>query len=388
MRAALDDSLSAAAHKSASRRIASLDWARGIMLVASVLSNSLIAPPKWFDHARWSGIHPIDIIFPMFVTLSGCGLAFAMHRRVNPGPLSRRFAVLMLVGLAYNAVMAWSLDVATWRVTGVLQLYAVLVALMGVLHLVTRSWRGWAALTVILAVAHTTLLGLYARSCPAGVLTRECNPSGPLDSLLVGANHIYALGQAGHDPEGLVAILGALVSAAAGATVGHLLLGLRGRGPRAAWPWLPPTLALGGTAAGFLLLIVALRLLAVPLGLELAFVKRIWTAPFALLIAALTTMLLLVGHLLLDREPALRGVERASFPLLALGRNSLLVYFGSHILMSLLRRPIGEAPSIVERYSAVMASPVVAQVVWSGALLAFWTTLAAGFHWRGIYLRP
>ena len=126
MRAALDDSLSAAAHKSASRRIASLDWARGIMLVASVLSNSLIAPPKWFDHARWSGIHPIDIIFPMFVTLSGCGLAFAMHRRVKPGPLARRFAVLMLVGLAYNAVMAWSLDVATWRVTGVLQLYAVL----------------------------------------------------------------------------------------------------------------------------------------------------------------------------------------------------------------------------------------------------------------------
>lgn len=388
MRAALDETSGAAVHKPASRRITSLDWARGIMLIASVGSNSLIDPPTWFDHARWSGIHPIDVIFPMFVTLSGCGLAFAMHRRVKAGPLARRFAVLMLVGLAYNAVMAWSLDVATWRVTGVLQLYAVLVALMGVLHLVTRSWRGWAALTVILAVAHTTLLGLYARSCPAGVLTRECNPSGPLDTLLFGANHIYALGQAGHDPEGLIAILGALVSAAAGATVGHLLLGFHGRGRRVVRPWLRPTLALCATAAGFLLLVVALRVPAVALGFELTFVKRVWTAPFALLIAALTTMLLLAGHLLLDREPALRGVERASFPLLALGRNSLLVYFGSHILMSLLRRPLGEAPSIVERYSAAMASPLGAQVLWSAVLLVFWIGLATLFHRRGIYLRP
>jgi predicted acyltransferase len=386
MRAALDDSLSAAAHKSASRRIASLDWARGIMLVASVVSNSLIAPPKWFEHARWSGIHPVDVIFPMFVTLSGCGLAFAMHRRVKVGPLARRFVVLMVVGLAYNAILAWSVDVATWRVTGVLQLYAVLVVLMGLLHLVTRSWRGWAVLTVILAVAHTLVLGLYARSCPSGVLTRECNPSGPLDSLLFGANHIYALGQAGHDPEGLVAILGALVSAAAGATVGHLLLSLTGGGETR--PRLRSVAALCAAAAGFLLLIVALRVPAVALGFELTFVKRVWTAPFALLIAALTTMLLLAGHLLLDREPTLRGVERVSFPLLALGRNSLLVYFGSHILMSLLRRPVGEAPSIVERYSAAVASPVVAQVVWSGTLLVFWIGLATLFHRRGIYLRP
>jgi predicted acyltransferase len=141
-------------------------------------------------------------------------------------------------------------------------------------------------------------------------------------------------------------------------------------------------------AAGFLLLIVALRVPAVALGFELTFVKRVWTAPFALLIAALTTMLLLAGHLLLDREPTLRGVERVSFPLLALGRNSLLVYFGSHILMSLLRRPVGEAPSIVERYSAAVASPVVAQVVWSGTLLVFWIGLATLFHRRGIYLRP
>ena len=372
--------------KPKSVRIASLDWARGAMLIASVLVNSLIVTPAWFDHAKWSGIHPVDIIFPMFVTLSGCGLAFAMHRKVKVKPLARRFVILLLVGLVYNAIVEWSVDVWTWRITGVLQLYAVLVALMGVLHLVTRSWRGWAVLTLLFACAHTLALGLYSRSCPSGILTRVCNPSGPLDSLIFGANHIYAEGVAGHDPEGIVAILGAMVSAAAGATVGHLMLSLTSaRHGTRSWP--RAVVALSLTAAGFLILVFMLRLLAAVFGFEFLFAKRIWTAPFALVVAAGTTMLLLLGHLLLDRVGASPRLERASFPLISLGRNSLLVYFGSHILTTLLGRSFGGA-SLSMRYFDAMGGTILAQVGWSLALLAFWTTLAVALHRRGIYLRP
>lgn len=387
MRADLEETPSVTAPATSRRRIASLDWARGIMLIASVGSNSLIATPKWFDHAPWSGVHPIDVIFPMFVTLSGCGLAFAMHRRVKLGPLLRRVVVLLVVGLLYNAIVLWSVDLATWRFTGVLQLYAVLVALMGLLHLVTRTWRGWAALTALLALGHTLILGIYAGSCPSGVLTRQCNPSEPLDSFVFGANHIYAMGGSGHDPEGLIAILGALVSAAAGATVGHLLLSLT-ESRRSSRPWLRSTIALSAAATGFLVLILALRLIAIPLGFELTLVKRIWTAPYALTVAALTTMLLLAGHLLVDRDRVASSVERISYPLLALGRNSLLVYFGSHILMSLLRQSFGDTPSFAERYVAAMPSATVAQLVWSVVLLTFWIVVAVQLHRRKIYLRP
>ena len=187
-------------------RIQSLDWARGWMLVVSISVNSWILMPSWFDHAPWLGVHPIDLVFPVFVTLAGVGLAFANGRGFVPKVALRRFVVLMLAGLVYNAVVEWKVDVFTWRVTGVLQLYAVVIAVISLMHLVTRTWKGWAVITALLTVADTSVLSIYARSCPAGVLTRACNPSGALDSWLFGTDHVYQLGAAGHDPEGLVAI--------------------------------------------------------------------------------------------------------------------------------------------------------------------------------------
>lgn len=372
------------------KRIASLDWARGWMLIASVTVNSLLVTPAWLDHARWDGVHPIDAIFPMFVTLSGCGLAFAMTRSVKVGPLLRRVAVLLIAGLLYNAIMAWSLDLSTWRVTGVLQLYAVLVALVGLLHLVTRTWQGWLAITATVALAHSLLLTSYATICPAGVLTRECNPSGPIDTAVFTASHIYRLGTAGHDPEGIVVMLGALVSASAGATMGHLLLATRrkglarGAGPEAA---IAPMLLV---AAGFVAMaLLLLYTLPIALGVQLPIMKRLWTAPFALSIAAGTALLLLLGHLLLDRARVPRFVEVSSYPLLALGRNSLLVYFGSHVLMSLLVRPVGASgTSIADRVTPLLDAVGPPQLLWTLLLLAFWIGLATLLHRHRIYLRP
>jgi heparan-alpha-glucosaminide N-acetyltransferase len=369
-------------------RIASLDWARGWMLVASVSVNSLLVTPAWLGHAPWHGVHPIDVIFPVFVTLSGCGLAFAMARTVKVGPLLRRVAVLFALGLVYNAIVEWSLDIATWRVTGVLQLYAVLVAVVGLLHLVTKTWRGWLAITVLLAAAHTTLLTVYATRCTAGVLTKECNPSGVLDGLVFGA-HMYAGGIAGHDPEGIVAVLGALVSAAAGATLGHLLLAMRrrslqtGRGPSTA------TLPILAVCASFLLIaLLVLITLPIALGVELPVMKRLWTAPFALGVAALTGVVLLIGHLLLDRSEPWRPVQVSSYPLLALGRNSLLVYFGSHILTSLLHNPTASGIPLSQALAEAIPFPGPPQLIWTALLLALWTGLAMLLHRHRIYVRP
>lgn len=142
-------------------RIASLDWVRGWMLVASVAANSLITVPLWFDHAWWEGVHLLDWIFPIFVTLTGCGLAFAMHRRVKPWPLVRRVVVLVAVGLLYNAITLNSWQLETWVVTGVLQLYAMVVLVLGLLHLVTRSWIGWLVITVLLAAGYTVVFAVW-----------------------------------------------------------------------------------------------------------------------------------------------------------------------------------------------------------------------------------
>ena len=110
-------------------RIASLDAARGLMLLWSVTSVSLLAAPTWYEHAPWAGVHPVDLVFPVFVTLSGCGLAFANRRRTPVGPLVRRIVVLLAFGLLYNTVVAMSSKGGSpwpgWghlRLTGVLHL--------------------------------------------------------------------------------------------------------------------------------------------------------------------------------------------------------------------------------------------------------------------------
>ncbi|MFB2581016.1 heparan-alpha-glucosaminide N-acetyltransferase domain-containing protein [Herbiconiux sp. P15] len=390
-------------------RIASLDWVRGWMLIASVAANSLLVIPRWFDHTVWDGVHLLDLIFPVFVTLSGCGLAFAMHRRVAVWPLVRRVVVLLVVGQLYGAITSNSWEPSTWTLTGVLQLYAFVVALLGVLHLITRSWLGWAVITVVLAAGYTVVLAAWAVGCGDLGLTRTCNPSGAVDPAVFGAAHIYHQGIYGHDPVGLMAGWGALVSASAGATMGHVMLAVRERGGgpvRAALPLL-------ACVVGALLLAQACIQVSAWIdgAADVLVMKRLWTPPFALRVAAPVAVALLIGHLLLDgrrESPAGlrvgRVVDAAASPLIALGRNSLLVYFGSHIVMSVLSRPlevtvpgvgVGEegadvvVPTTLARELAeALAVGGQVQLTWTCALLLFWTLLAGILHRARLYLRP
>ncbi|WP_066043432.1 heparan-alpha-glucosaminide N-acetyltransferase domain-containing protein [Herbiconiux solani] len=388
-------------------RITSLDFVRGVMLVASITVNSLLATEPWFAHAPWDGVQPMDVIFPVFVTLTGCGLAFAFHRRVKLGPLARRVAVLLLVGLVYNAIALDSWVGETWWFTGVLQLYAGVVAVIGLLHLVLRGWIAWGIATVVLAAGHATLLAVWARGCEGGVLSATCNPSGVIDPMLFGGIHLYHQGAAGYDPVGLVALLGALISASAGATAGHVLLAVRRRSSRPAALTRPPgggvATATRGPRGGVTAAILPLGALALAFALlaqlslwvpELVtgdvplVMKRLWTPPFALRVAAVTTIALLVGHLIADRRRLGPVTRVAIWPLVALGRNSLLVYFGSHVVMSVLERPTASGVPIAEELAQNFAIAGDAQLGFTVAALAFWILLACLMRRAGVYLRP
>ncbi|WP_432561422.1 heparan-alpha-glucosaminide N-acetyltransferase domain-containing protein [Kineococcus sp. SYSU DK003] len=370
------------AARTPSRRVTSLDVVRGLMLCVSVGVNSLLATPAWFDHAGWVGVNGLDLVFPVFVTLTGCGLGFAMHRRTNVRTLARRVLVLVAAGLLYNALTTNAWDPGTWRFTGVLQLYAGVVVVIVLGHLLTRSARGWFVVTTVLAVTWTTVLAWFATTCAGGELTRECNPSGVVDLAVFGAPHVYWQGAAGHDPEGLLATLGACVSAAAGATVGHLVLSRPG--PRAC---LRPVLLV---VAGFLALAAATTWVPELLtGQAVPLMKRLWTPPFALLVGAGVCLALLLGHLLLDRPSAPTGLRRVVWPLEALGRNSLLVYFGSHVVMALLGHHAGaDGRNLAQRVADTVAVAGHPQLSFTVLALLVWGAIAAVLHRRRIYLRP
>lgn len=358
-------------------RIASLDVARGLFLITSVTSVSVLAPvPQWLRHPAWFGVTPYDLIFPLFVTLSGVGLAFAYRRYTSPRVTARRVLVLLLVGIVYTALFSGHVDLSTLRLTGVLQLYAVLVLAAAVLHTVIRSARGWAVVTLAAALVATAAYYWFESRCPSGVLAPTCNPSGVIDTRIFGA-HMYAEGRLGHDPEGVVAIGGAFITAAAGTTAGHIAIDARD----------------GSARVGLVRLCLWTATCAV-LGVVLAQVvepfKRLWTPSFALLAAALGLLVFTLVYTLVDvwlGRVRQISTHPAAWPLVALGRNSLLVYFGSHLVAVFLRRTGGEV-SYAERIGEALAplgGPQIAFVVFS---LAVWWAIAMVLHRRQIYVRP
>lgn len=356
-------------------RLLSLDTCRGLLLLVNVAAISLLAPqPDQLRHAAWEGVSAIDTIFPVFVTLSGFGLALAYRKAVGWRRTLRRSAVLLVCGLGYNAVMAGSVDPATWRLTGVLQVYAVLVLVVGLLHQLVRGPRGWVAVTAAVAVGQTALLWTWQESCPGGRLTPECNPSAAVDPAVFGSAHIYAAGALGHDPEGLVAMLGALLTLCVGVTGAHLMFASRK-------PAHTPLRLAGWAAAAFVAGVAATEVLPA--------MKRLWTTPFALMVGAGAVLALAVASLLLDqpagaRVTAARG--RLVTPLVAMGRNSLLIYFGSHLALHVLETRGGES-SWAEQLARTIALAGYPRASFIAAMVAPWVVVAALLHRRRIYIR-
>ncbi|WP_161965008.1 heparan-alpha-glucosaminide N-acetyltransferase domain-containing protein [Ornithinimicrobium cerasi] len=359
-------------------RLVSLDAARGIFLTVSVTSASVIPPvPSWLEHPAWFGVTFYDLIFPLFVTLSGVGLAFAYRRRTSWRTTARRVGVLLVVGVVYTAVHGNHYELGSLRLTGVLQLYAVLVLASALLHTVVRDARGWAVITLATAVLGTLAYVWFEARCPGAVLAPTCNPSGVIDGALLG-DHMYAQGERRHDPEGLVAICGAFLTASAGTTAGHLALEARAGSRRvglvriAAW-----TATCAATGTGLAMVVEPF--------------KRLWTPSFALLAGALGLAVFLVAFavldVLLERVRGARTRDAVGWPLVALGRNSLLVYFGSHLGSALLLRYGGE-PSWAEQAGEAVSWEGSAQVGFALLSLVVWWAVALGLHRRGIYVRP
>lgn len=356
------------------QRITSLDWARGWMVLANLVVIAYPFP-SWdqLAHAQWLGVTVFDLIFPTFVSLSGCGLAFAYHRRVDARVTARRVVVLFGVGLAYNVVVTSNLDPRELRLAGPLQVYAALVLAVALLHLILHSTRAWAIVTVGLAAVWTAISWAYNAQCPIGIPTRSCNLSAAIDLRVIPTEHLYRQGALGHDPEGLAAIVGALITMLVGVTAGKMLLA--GTSPRV-------------TLERLVAWLVGVAVLGLVAAQVVAPFKRVWTPSFALLTATIGLAMLIVGYAVHDRPAPpwwQQRRERVAQPFVAMGRNALLLYFGSHIFMNQMYR-FGE-PSLAQRVRDP-GLPVIGDARWPFAIafVVGFFALAWVLHRRRFYI--
>lgn len=359
-------------------RVRSVDVTRGGVVGASlVMSHVLSGRFATFGHAPWYGLTLLDLVFPAFLTLFGVGLGLACAERVRWPRVLRRTLVLVALGVAFNVVTSWNADPDVVRVTGVLQRFAVVGLAVVVITRAVRRPVAVVTLAGALLVGHGLLL-VWTGPCAGQVPTPECNVSGQVDPAVFGASHVYAQATAGYDPEGIPTTLGATASGLIGYAAGVIV---RTRSRSVAWQ--VAVLGLACAAATPLLTQV------LPVG------KRLWTPGFATATCGVTLGALALVHLAVEADwrwaPLRRAVRVATWPLEALGRNSLLVYFGKYIVLAVLAHLAvvgGDGQSLLDRLKQAFAVTGDYGDLWLSAFMtSAWLALAMVLHWRGAYLR-
>ncbi len=272
---------------------------------------------EMYAHADWHGFTLYDLIFPLFLFISGAALPWSVEARLEHGEsrtrlflrTTRRGLLLVLLGVLYGGFLS-HLDPAQARYPSVLGRIGLAWMLAAWVCLFVRE-RGR------FAVACAALLGYWAcmrwipiPGFPAGDYTMQGNLASYIDrSVLPGT-----LYKGIHDPEGLFATLPAIATALFGALAGG---------------WLKTESRSAARKLGGLVLASGLAFgLGYAWNLAFPINKNLWTSSFVLWCAGWSLGLLALFYLLVD-------VCRLAWlftPFVVIGMNAITIYVGSRII--------------------------------------------------------
>ncbi len=268
-----------------------------------------------FQHVAWEGLRFYDLIFPLFIFLTGVSIVLSLPRLVEREGRAkahlrvlRRSLLLYLLGLiAYGGISGHFGDI---RLLGVLQRIALCYFFTALMFL-NFNLRGLIAAAVVLLVGYWALLtfvtvpGIGVRSYAA-----DANLANWIDfNYLPGR-----LWDVTRDPEGMLSTLPAVGTCLLGVFAGLLLRDERvGEQQKTLW-------LIG--AGGLLLLIGYLWALQFPL------IKAIWTSSFVLVTAGYSAIMLALMHQIID----VWQWRRWATVFLWIGANALALYFLNDII--------------------------------------------------------
>lgn len=300
------------------QRLQSLDALRGldtalIIGLSTALWGVYSACPTTFwagvrsqmGHAAWEGLRVYDLIFPLFVYLSGISLNFSMRKRGSSGTgngklllhMWYRALLLALLGILVNGPLLWDADQI--RCASVLGLIGISGALAGTLVLLLR--KTWCLITaaVLILVLVFFLQYLGGEMTPAGCFNAKVDAA-----ICPGKLHYGVI-----DPEGPLCILSATALALGGYLSGRIF-STAYSAPRRVL-----TLVLAGAAA-------------ILLGFWGPCIKNIWTPCFVLICGGIGAILMGIFHLIID----ICKLSFWAWPLKVIGCNALFIYLFTHII--------------------------------------------------------
>lgn len=311
-------------------RLISLDALRGfdmlwiiggagiVTALAGFFTPSLDGVAVQMHHVPWEGFRFMDLIFPLFVFISGISCAFSMNKHQRSGEsnrkmmfkLVRRGLMLVFLGAVYNGL--FNLNFVNQRWCSVLGLIGISVMLAGFIALYTRSFRAllfWALgiLLFIAGIQFCVSLGDFS----AGTFIKGKIINVWFDQFVPGS-----LNNGSWDPEGPLNMLSATVLPLLGCVVGRLIL----------------TRPAPKDQIGNVLILcgggVSLILLAIGLSPWYPVIKCAWTGTFNLLTGGISMLLFALFYFLAD----VRGYLKWTFFFRMIGVNAIAVYLGTRFI--------------------------------------------------------
>lgn len=345
-------------------------WILGMEEVGAALGKASQAPWAKFiayqlEHAAWAGFHFLDLIFPLFVFISGCSAVFSLEkslathgRAATFRKLAVRALILYLIGLwCYGGI---SKGIEGFRLMGVLQRIAIAGFAAGSAYLFL-SQRGRWALCGGLLVGYWALMSFVpVPGIGAGDFAEGRNLANWID-----ANYLPCWKWDGKpwDPEGLLSTLPAIGTALLGVFAGE-------------WLRRADVAALRKTG-GLLAAGVALTAVGWLWHLQFPVIKSLWTSSFVLVAGGYSCLLLGAFYWLVD----VRGCKRWAMPFVWIGMNPITLYL-SHAIINYDKIAVRLAGGPVQELFGIWGGVWIhAVVVGLGFLLAWF------LYSRRIFLR-
>ena len=311
-------------------RLYSLDALRGFdmfwIVGGGALLGALAKATDWgwvevlaeqMHHVEWNGFRFEDLIFPLFMFISGVAIPYAITGKLERGTakkilvnkILRRMVLLVVFGFVYNGALRDGFaDMRAASVLGQIGIAYFFSALIVIYTKNIRSRLFW--LAGILGGIVILQLFIPVPDFGSGVLTPEGSINAWIDQHFL-PGRLY---DGTYDPEGLLCIVSATSVTLMGSLAGAIL---RNREitahKKTIW------LMVSGAA------LVAIALMLSPV---YPIIKKIWTVPFNLLTAGISFLLITISYFIID----VKGWNNWTLFFRVIGLNSITIYLGVRII--------------------------------------------------------
>lgn len=266
-------------------------------------------------HVDWNGFHFMDLIFPLFLFISGVTFPFSLSSQQKKGLTRwqitlrciRRGLILVALGLVYNGILSCT-DFAGFR-------YASVLGRIGLAWMLASIINLWCSRKVCWTIVPAFLLGYWALL--VAFPEPGMDPYSQAGSLVGRIDRALLPGRlylGNHDPEGWLGLIPSVVTAMLGIEAGRLL-------KDKTMTELRKVALMFGVGVLFIIIGVVWDF-AMPIN------KNLWTSSFVMLTAGISFCLLASFYLVID----VWGCRRLAFFPAVIGMNSITIYIASEAI--------------------------------------------------------